>query len=399
MIWGADAPGVQSLTVRDLDWGFICSLAFVATVGACGDDASPSLTTTTDANTSTGEDLTTTGVQPPSDSDSGTTDTGTPGSTSSDGGSSESTAAADSTTSGPATDGEETGMNTAVCGNNIIEGDELCDLGQLAGETCQSQGFQGGQLGCLLTCEAYNTLGCFVCGNGIVDLPEDCEGEIDEKTTCETLGFQDGTVTCGADCLYDTSDCSICGDGIRQGPEACDGLDLGGETCESLGFDEGVLGCNIPTCGHDFSGCSGGQYFQDFEGGALPAEFTLDGDADWFIDGGSAMNGTFSMRGGDVNDNESTSVFLDAIFGVDGEISFEYRVTSEACCDSLEFYIDGSLIDSWGGTLAQATHTSPVTAGAHTFQWRYEKDISISTGEDTAWVDDIALVPGVPVLP
>ncbi|MEZ5196598.1 MAG: PKD domain-containing protein [Bacteroidales bacterium] len=33
----------------------------------------------------------------------------------------------------------------------------------------------------------------------------------------------------------------------------------------------------------------------------------------------------------------------------------------------------------------------PVTAGNHTFKWEYEKDFSISTGSDCAWIDYIEL--------
>ena len=107
----------------------------------------------------------------------------------------------DSTTAGPTTmTGPGTTGEVSVCGNNIIEGDESCDLAQVNGETCESLGYQGGQLGCLLTCEDYNLLGCFICGNEVIDIAEDCEGSVPEEVDCESLGFQDGFVTCGDDC-------------------------------------------------------------------------------------------------------------------------------------------------------------------------------------------------------
>ena len=31
----------------------------------------------------------------------------------------------------------------------------------------------------------------------------------------------------------------------------------------------------------------------------------------------------------------------------------------------------------------------PMAAGTHTVEWRYSKDSSVSSGADTAWVDDI----------
>ena len=39
----------------------------------------------------------------------------------------------------------------------------------------------------------------------------------------------------------------------------------------------------------------------------------------------------------------------------------------------------------------------PVAAGMHTLEWRYAKDGSIASGSDTVWVDDITLIPGVPI--
>ncbi|MEM7159476.1 MAG: hypothetical protein AAF799_41945 [Myxococcota bacterium] len=293
--------------------------------------------------------------------------------------------------------GDETGTPT-VCGNNVVEGDEVCDLAQLGGETCESLGFQGGQLGCLLTCDDYNILGCFVCGNEVVDIAEDCEGSVPKEVTCESMGFEAGTVTCGADCLFDTSDCSICGDGIQQGPEDCDGLDVQGNDCAAIGFDSGELGCNIPTCGYDYSGCEGGQYIQDFEGGPpMPLEFTTMGAADWVVDGVMPINGSFSAWSTDLGEGQNNSLLIDATFAVDGDISFWHREDSEATFDFLEFYIDGVLIDSWSGINPAAMFTTPVTAGVHSFEWRYAKDGIVSVGLDSVWVDDITMIPGVPI--
>jgi hypothetical protein len=49
-----------------------------------------------------------------------------------------------------------------ICGNNLREGSEQCDGPDLGGQTCQSQGFSGGALGCNGDC-TFNTSGCFVC--------------------------------------------------------------------------------------------------------------------------------------------------------------------------------------------------------------------------------------------
>jgi hypothetical protein len=51
------------------------------------------------------------------------------------------------------------------CGDNLREGTETCDGPQLGGQTCVSQGFDGGTLACNATCNGYNTAGCTECGN------------------------------------------------------------------------------------------------------------------------------------------------------------------------------------------------------------------------------------------
>ncbi len=198
--------------------------------------------------------MTTTGVDPDTSAGMTTGTTEGPLDSSSDG---PLATTADSSSSGGASS-SSTGIATEggfeVCGNNVIEGDEVCDLLQINDQTCESLGFEGGQLGCNVTCDDYNILGCYVCGNGVVDIVEDCEVDVPKGVDCQSMGFEGGELVCGADCFYDTSDCSICGDGIRQGDESCDGLDFGGEDCASLGLVGGMLAC-APTCSFDPVNC------------------------------------------------------------------------------------------------------------------------------------------------
>jgi hypothetical protein len=51
-----------------------------------------------------------------------------------------------------------------ICGNNIREGTEVCDGSDLGGETCESQGFDGGTLGCNSNCDGFDTSGCYTNG-------------------------------------------------------------------------------------------------------------------------------------------------------------------------------------------------------------------------------------------
>ncbi len=49
----------------------------------------------------------------------------------------------------------------ATCGNDVVEGDEVCDGTDLDGETCASQGFDGGTLSCNANCDGFVTTSCY----------------------------------------------------------------------------------------------------------------------------------------------------------------------------------------------------------------------------------------------
>jgi hypothetical protein len=295
-------------------------------------------------------------------------------------------------------EGDSTGPLPGVCGNNIIEETEACDLAQVNGETCESQGYEGGQLGCLLTCEGYNFLGCFICGNEVVDLAEDCEGSVPEEVTCEALGFQDGWISCGDDCLYDISECSICGDGIQSGPEECDGIDFDGQTCVTAGFEGGNLACNLAECAFVYSGCQGGQYIQNFEAAlAIPVDFEVGASAPWTVSEANPINGSRSARSGALPVGGVTNLTLDASFPSAGNVSFFHREDTAAGWDFLRFYRDGVLLMSWSGNNAAVEYSGAVPAGNHTFQWRFERSGFVDAGQNAVWVDDITLGGGVPL--
>jgi thioredoxin 1 len=74
---------------------------------------------------------------------------------------------------------------------------------------------------------------------------------------------------------------------------------------------------------------------------------------------------------------------------VSGDITFYRKVSSELGCDYLEFYIDGVEKGEWSGEEDWAEVSFHVDGGTKTFEWVYSKDASVSTGDDTAWIDDI----------
>ncbi len=144
------------------------------------------------------------------------------------------------------------------CGNDVAEADEACDGPDVAGATCASEGFDSGSLACANDCSALDTSGCGMCGNVIVDGDEVCDDIVLLGQSCVTQGFDSGPLACAPDCLsYDTDACGTCGNDLVDGDEFCDGIQLNGEDCISLaqGFDSGTLACGASCTAFDTGGC------------------------------------------------------------------------------------------------------------------------------------------------
>ena len=97
------------------------------------------------------------------------------------------------------------------------------------------------------------------CGNNIKDGDDVCDGDDLGSPTpgCSDHGFGSGTLNCLEDCTgFDFSECiDGCGNGRKEGTEVCDGDDTGEETCLSQGYVDGILRCNEICSDFDVSGC------------------------------------------------------------------------------------------------------------------------------------------------
>jgi murein DD-endopeptidase MepM/ murein hydrolase activator NlpD len=80
---------------------------------------------------------------------------------------------------------QQVGGSCPNCGDDVREDPELCDGSDTNGETCQSQGFASGSLGCSANCDAFDTSSCNPCGNTVCEpllgesclsCPLDCNG-------------------------------------------------------------------------------------------------------------------------------------------------------------------------------------------------------------------------------
>ncbi len=135
-----------------------------------------------------------------------------------------------------------------------------------------------------------------------------------------------------------------------------------------------------------------GVIIEDWETGDFES-FGWENDEDhpWVIvtEEEEVYEGDYAVRSGEIDDDQSSELTIN--YGVlnDDSISFYVRTSTEASYDYLRFYIDGEMIDQWAGETEWQYVAYPILAGEHTITWAYEKDGSVSSGEDVAWIDYI----------
>ena len=90
-----------------------------------------------------------------------------------------------------------------------------------------------------------------------------------------------------------------------------------------------------------------------------------------------------------------SQVSTDVYFEEGQGIRFRYKVScqDEAETDFLALFVDYDMVGFWYGEVDWTTFTYPVSAGSHQVTWIYQKDASGSEGEDTAYLDDVEVVP------
>lgn len=131
---------------------------------------------------------------------------------------------------------------------------------------------------------------------------------------------------------------------------------------------------------------------EDFETGNLSKlPWQTGGDAHWYV---AQTDRGFSAKAGEIYHSEQSFLEVQLIVPPEARVSFYFKVSSEPDADFLIFSIDGEEQGRWSGEIGWQKVSYQVSAGEHVFRWTYIKDISGDSGRDTAWVDDIQLLPG-----
>jgi len=150
-------------------------------------------------------------------------------------------------------------------------------------------------------------------------------------------------------------------------------------------------GCGLP----------GSEIIEPFETGDFSLfDWQVDPTYPWSITTTNPYEGTYCMKSGgagvaNVVSNMTVTVNIPA----DGLMSFFGKISCESSWDYGYFFIDGVQKGSYTGAGNWAEKVFDITAGDHTFQWRYTKDGSVNSNDDCFYVDYITFYkqPAPPV--
>ena len=241
------------------------------------------------------------------------------------------------------------------CGDGVKSDAELCDGDDLGGEDCVSQGFAGGgTLLCAPACDTFDTSQCIAgeCGNDIIEGDEVCDGTDLNGEDCISVDpniYAAGTLACTDTCSFDTSACVGCGDGVKSDAELCDGDDLGGEDCVSQGFAGGGTLLCAPACDtFDTSQCIAGECGNDIiegdevcDGTDLNGEDCISVDPNIYAAGTLACSGACNAldtsdcsSGGccEINDEDASICTVDAIYNCACDLDFFCCIIWDSTC-------------------------------------------------------------------
>ena len=136
-----------------------------------------------------------------------------------------------------------------------------------------------------------------------------------------------------------------------------------------------------------------GAIMDDFESGVFGDNWTFSPANAWTIvdAGGNPGKCAKSMNEGIASSDYSATLTVNVLAA--GELTFDYKISSETNYDKLFFYMDNQEKAQWSGNGSWEQFTQAVTVGQHTFKWTYHKDSSVNSNDDCARIDNIKFPP------
>jgi hypothetical protein len=116
------------------------------------------------------------------------------------------------------------------------------------------------------------------------------------------------------------------------------------------------------------------------------------GNGEWFAELTETSDGVDAAQSRNIGSTQTSWVMTTVPDG--GTLKFFWKVSSEFCCDFLNFYVDDMAVpvEKISGSQDWTQESFTLSAGAHTLKWEYEKDFTVSGGADTGWLDQVEYV-------
>lgn len=115
--------------------------------------------------------------------------------------------------------------------------------------------------------------------------------------------------------------------------------------------------------------------------------FSTGGDAPWFSQSIISFDSEDAVQTGEIEDNGQT--WLETIVEGPGTLSFYCKVSSEYFYDYLNLYVGGELVFRLSGETLWNYEEFEIPEGFHAVTWIYEKNGSVSSGQDAGWLDQV----------
>lgn len=109
----------------------------------------------------------------------------------------------------------------------------------------------------------------------------------------------------------------------------------------------------------------------------------------WEITTQNPYQGNYCAKSSLIGDYETSTLYINVDVAQECEVSFFYKVSSEANYDRLYFRIDDMEKGNWSGEIGWTQVSYVLTPGTHELRWEYYKDVSLSSGSDCAWIDNV----------
>ncbi|MFH1861368.1 MAG: LamG-like jellyroll fold domain-containing protein [bacterium] len=145
----------------------------------------------------------------------------------------------------------------------------------------------------------------------------------------------------------------------------------------------------VPNPDQDNSDEGSGNLVVDFESGFTG--WSSSGNVGW-QSSATVYEGTYGAQNQNISDGQTSCMYRNVTLIQNDNISFWWKVSSESGYDYLRFYIDGSEQSGRiSGNRSWAQKTFNLSAGTRQIKWCYTKDGSVSSYNDTGYVDYIVI--------